>query len=177
MKHTECKDCELSNGDCGLHFEMDGVTNYDIPSLGACDQYGNCMLFKPKAKTQDDLISREALKAYARKVICGNNPTNSLIIRMFDEIIDNAPAVELVKGEWIPVSERLPKEEDYRPCYGLPDGCVMWQTDNGVIGFGWYYDSTKCWSDIYDHPITAGKVIAWQPLPEPYKEGEAKECI
>jgi len=79
------------------------------------------------------------------------------------------------QGEWIPVSKRLPKEEDYRPCYGLPDGCVMWQTDNGVVGFGWYYNSTKCWSDIYDHPITAGKVIAWQPLPESYKEGGAEE--
>lgn len=71
---------------------------------------------------------------------------------------------------WIPCSERLPKEEDYRPCYGLPDGCVMWQTDNGDIGFGWYYDSTKCWSDIYDHPIKTGKVISWMSLPEPYKE-------
>lgn len=39
----------------------------------------------------NDLKSSEALKAYARKVICGQNPTNSLIIRMFDEIIDNAP--------------------------------------------------------------------------------------
>lgn len=76
-------------------------------------------------------------------------------------------------GEWIPVSERMPKEEDYRPCYGLLDGCVMWQTDNGDIGFGWYYNSTKCWSDIYDHPIKAGKVIAWQPLPKTFKKGGA----
>jgi len=75
-------------------------------------------------------------------------------------------------GKWIPVSERLPKEEDYRHCYGFEDGCVIWQTDNGVVGFGWYYDSTKCWSDIYDHPIKTGKVIAWQPLPEQYKKGE-----
>ena len=43
----------------------------------------------------NDLISREALKAYARKVICGDNPTNSLLIRMFDEIIDNAQTVPL----------------------------------------------------------------------------------
>ena len=43
-------------------------------------------------RTQGDLISRDALKAYARKVICGGNPTNTLIIRMFDEIIDNAPS-------------------------------------------------------------------------------------
>lgn len=46
---------------------------------------------------KDDLISRKALKAYARKVICGDNPTNSLLIRMFDEIIDNAPADSEVK--------------------------------------------------------------------------------
>ena len=48
MKHTECKDCELGNGDCGYHFKMDGATNYDIASLSACDQYGNCMFFKSK---------------------------------------------------------------------------------------------------------------------------------
>ena len=46
MKHTECKDCELSNGDCGYHFKMDGTTNFDIPSLSACDRYGNCEFFK-----------------------------------------------------------------------------------------------------------------------------------
>ena len=42
-------------------------------------------------RLQGDLKSVEALKAYAREVLCGNNPTNSLLIRMFDEIIDNAP--------------------------------------------------------------------------------------
>ena len=58
-------------------------------------------------RPQGDLKSSEALKAYAREVLCGNNPTNSLLIRMFDEIIDNAPSVspykaihdELHKGE------------------------------------------------------------------------------
>jgi len=45
MKHTECEDCKLSNGDCGHHFKMDGVTNFDIASLSACDKYGNCMFF------------------------------------------------------------------------------------------------------------------------------------
>ena len=44
-------------------------------------------------RPQGDLKSCEALKAHARKVICGDNPTNSLLIRMFDEIINNAPTV------------------------------------------------------------------------------------
>lgn len=57
MKHTECKDCELNNGDCGYHFVMDGVTNYDIASLSACDQYGNCEFFKSKAKPKLDYLS------------------------------------------------------------------------------------------------------------------------
>lgn len=43
---------------------------------------------------KNDLKSSEALKSYAREVLCGNNPTNSLLIRMFDEIIDNAPPAE-----------------------------------------------------------------------------------
>lgn len=42
----------------------------------------------------NDLISREALKAYAREVLCGDNPTNISLLKMFDEIIDNAPTVE-----------------------------------------------------------------------------------
>lgn len=62
MKHTECKDCELSNGDCGYHFKMDGATNYDIASLSACDKYGNCEFFKPKATEtikKDEWIKKE----------------------------------------------------------------------------------------------------------------------
>jgi hypothetical protein len=81
-------------------------------------------------------------------------------------------AVEVLRKapEWIPVSERLPKEmqkvliwfEYYR--YG--DFNCMYQT----YGFGYVCDGK--WS-----PFINGKtgwqdyrVIAWQPLPEPYKE-------
>ncbi len=42
----------------------------------------------------DDLISREALKNYARKVMYENNTTNFSLLKVFDEIIDNAPTVE-----------------------------------------------------------------------------------
>ena len=209
MKHTECEDCKLRKGDCGYHFKMDGKTNYDIAFLTACDQYGNCMFFEPKAKLQGDLISREELKKNKFVIpdiqFVGGSRNDKIIERItlaynkgwnaaIDAIYENAPAVEAYTkddmtkeylkgynackdiiqptGEWIPVSERLPEEEDYRDCYGLPDGCVLWQADNGDIGFGWYYRSTECWSDLNDNPIKTGKVIAWQPLPEPYKKGE-----
>lgn len=50
MKHTECKDCKWSNGDCGHHFKMDGLTNFDIAAEWACDQFGDCGFFTPKEK-------------------------------------------------------------------------------------------------------------------------------
>ena len=116
MKHTECKDCELNNSDCGYHFKMDGVTNYDIVSLSACDKYGNCMFFKPKVNPKDYLISREALKEHKFltpqvKVVGGrhNGKMQEQIIRAYqkgwndciDAIIENAPTVEPKKGKWI----------------------------------------------------------------------------
>ena len=55
----------------------------------------------------NDLISREALKKYAREVLCDDNVTNNSLLKMFDYIIDHAPSIspykaihdELHKGE------------------------------------------------------------------------------
>lgn len=50
-----------------------------------------------------DLISRSVLKNYARTVLHEDNATNFSLLKMFDEIIDNAPAAEpeRPKGEWL----------------------------------------------------------------------------
>ena len=62
---------------------------------------------------------------------------------------------ELEKRRWIPVTERLPekgglyfvtKENDYGSC----------------VATEWFYQNN--WS-------TGWKVLAWMPLPKPYKEG------
>ena len=45
---TECEYCKFKEGDCGYHHKNNGITNYNIASLSACDQYGNCMFFKRK---------------------------------------------------------------------------------------------------------------------------------
>ena len=70
---------------------------------------------------------------------------------------------EKSQGEWIPVSERLPEinkevvvtdietEDTYCSWY---HGNGYWECDNGVL---------------------KNRIIAWQPLPEPYKKGGAKE--
>lgn len=48
-------------------------------------------LVKAEERPHGDLISREALKNYARKVMYEKNATNFSLLKVFDEIIDNAP--------------------------------------------------------------------------------------
>ena len=71
-------------------------------------------------------------------------------------------------GQWIPCSERLPEEDDYKSCIECLDGAVWYFTENGTMGLGYYYKSTKEWSTTYDLK-TDGKVVAWMPLPDPYR--------
>lgn len=95
-------------------------------------------------------------------------------------------AIEALKqkpktGEWIPCSERLPSEEglymvtqktfsdDYRFIdlfhYGKP-----MMPNRKVKGACWYRSDSE-WGDVvYDDT----DIIAWMPLPKPYREdGEA----
>lgn len=105
------------------------------------------------------------------------------------DLIDNAPTVDLwqmrqeatenalkkaevlygrPQGEWIPVSERLPE---------IATTCLV-QLSNGYITMGKYH-SIRGGSWVFiDTTIQfvypKDSVIAWRPLPEPYKEGDAK---
>ena len=80
----------------------------------------------------------------------------------FQEAIKAVPSAET--PQWIPCSERLPSEKDY-----IGD-VVIWCTDKSIVGVGWYYESTKSWATIDDtFPPILGEVIAWMPLPKPWK--------
>jgi hypothetical protein len=48
------------------------------------------------------------------------------------------------------------------------DGAVWYFTKNGAMGLGYYYKSIKEWSTT-GNLKTDGKVVAWMPLPTPYK--------
>ena len=67
---------------------------------------------------------------------------------------------EEYKNGWIPCSERLPEE-----------------SLNSMLGFDAYRERC-CFVQYYDgrwhigNDIESVKITAWQPLPEPYKEGE-----
>ena len=61
--------------------------------------------------------------------------------------------------EWIPVSERLPKQQQ----------TVLIQ-DFGQITIG-YLNAENRWRNLTNLDDYLKGVVAWMPLPEPYKEG------
>lgn len=85
------------------------------------------------------------------------------------------------KNGWIPVSEKLPEDDDMRFYMCIVENheedLPMFCQYDSEYGFGF-------WHDIYDSTslgfvdtvfktndeLGYEKVVAWQPLPEPYKE-------
>ena len=74
--------------------------------------------------------------------------------RMLDELIAE------IKGEWIPVSERLPEEEQEVLCQLSDGSCAVLYVQDNWGQMDWV--DGQMGTGSYD-------VIAWQPLPEPYK--------
>lgn len=73
--------------------------------------------------------------------------------------IENEPKV----GEWIPCSKEFPKELSY----------ILVCTDEDEVFLATYLgtlnDGSHCFDDD-DGMMWDGDVVAWMPLPEPYKE-------
>lgn len=70
---------------------------------------------------------------------------------------------EVENDGWISVEERLPKEPEF-----MEDSYIV-QQKNVIDPFSAYWDG-KEWTDVNDDKVE--EVIAWQPLPEPYKPKE-----
>ena len=85
--------------------------------------------------------------------LCGNTPEECV-----------AEAIEFVNlqatiDKWIPVSERLSELFDY---------VLVTTKDGGRTIAHRMPNQTKSWYDL--HSKNVPNIIAWQPLPQPYKE-------
>ena len=109
----------------------------------------------------ENCVSREFMYKLGAKCIAARNENGELIAITS---IESLPPVT-PKQRWTPVSEGLPEQEtNVLICnrQGEIEIAQGSRFDNGT--WEWY---TSGWR--------YGEVIAWMPLPEPYKEGECEE--
>lgn len=68
---------------------------------------------------------------------------------------------------WIPCSERLPELTEGTECFKQSPCCLTtlkWWDGDMTESIGWYNQS-----GVWNEDSKNCKVIAWQPLPEPYQ--------
>lgn len=68
-------------------------------------------------------------------------------------------AIEALQDNWIPVSERLPEGYAQYLCYCEGGDCYVFWLDN------------EPWAE---ETVEKERILAWMPLPEPYKGGDTE---
>ena len=97
----------------------------------------------------------------AIKAIEDNRPRSGYII--LNEALDMAITALQNQTVWIPVSERLPEES--------LNSVIGWDTYRNRCCFVQYLGGRFVLGDDID----SVNVIAWMPLPEPYRESEVED--
>ena len=87
-------------------------------------------------------------------------PAIQKVIETISELEENP------EPHWIPVTERLPEDVEEGQEYPT----VIYSTNSGEVAAGWYETLTRTWwRESISDDVIKDKVIAWMPLPEPYK--------
>ena len=90
----------------------------------------------------------------------------SVAERAVEELKNNGVFI----ARWIPVNEMLPKAGEY---VGNVAKYYLVQNEYGDI-FVARYTHSEYWEQIYQFKPCTDEIVAWMPLPEPYKEGESE---
>ncbi|WP_418437740.1 DUF551 domain-containing protein [Blautia sp.] len=87
-------------------------------------------------------------------------------------------AMEIVRShmdemndDWIPCSKRLPNEEEFAKAYVGEDAAEFLVTIEGATVSTTLYFKNGKW---FDERLHHYKVVAWKPLPEPYRAADNK---
>lgn len=114
----------------------------------------------------NDLIRRqEAIDELENRVYA--NRCNTAVVSELNRSIGyilKLPTAQPDEQRWIPVTERLPEEET--------DVLVCNANGEIQISSGSYSTEMKDYFIWYTTGWRFGKVIAWMPLPKPYKKDE-----
>ena len=118
---------------------------------------------------------REAVELYSK--LTGKDGTQESIVRIGAYLDGYEKGKEDAEPHWIPVTEKLPKEKDAgilkklgtskRSEYVLATVEVKGER---MTVTACTYDGKWDWNMKYAFPDY--KIVAWMPLPEPYKGGE-----
>ena len=146
--------------------------NFDGIGEDIAEECEICLRTVPSAQPDvpdtnvEDLISRQGVLDYIDAMPSELTSDGRRMVRritLTEYIADTLPSAQ-PEPQWIPVSERMPR-----------DGTWNIFTDGKNISVERYK------ADAFDHFFPNGRwfqledVIAWMPLPEPYKGGEKDE--
>ena len=70
---------------------------------------------------------------------------------------------EQYNNGWIPCKDRLPEDDSI---------CIVtveYPNNETMVDYGWFDRNGVCWF-VGMHEFRTSNVLAWQPLPEPFKE-------
>ena len=70
---------------------------------------------------------------------------------------------EEYNGGWIPCSKMLPEDDSI---------CIVtveYPNNETVVDYGWFDRKSVCWF-VGTQEFRTSNILAWQPLPEPFKE-------
>ena len=112
--------------------------------------------------TEDEKLV--AIRDVLKEMVTYNGITKDNILKafrwFFDWAVEEASADS---GEWIPCSDCLPDDH----------GTRLVTLSNGTVEGAYYSnDNWWCMSDNTELEVRTNEVIAWMPLPEPYKVGD-----
>ena len=111
----------------------------------------------------NDLIEHDSEQSeHCKRIDCGIGMDCSIcVMEKAKEIVQEV--AEEYNGGWIPCSERLPEDDSI---------CIVtveYPNNETVVDYGWFDRKSVCWF-VGMQEFRTSNILAWQPLPEPFKE-------